>query len=374
MQFSSYKTEILSEIHRLLTSQNLGNASHAWAKLYATHGLEYTSRGRMLRGSLLIQAWMAITGMESPVQNDRGYISAVSLAAMIEFLESGFLLHDDIFDRDDVRRGELSGHRLFEQISIDLRANQSSALNADDASLAGTSFATLLGDVLFFFLFRCLSSSQLTPSLTTSQRVASIEEFSHFALITALGESADISAGLNLEVLEIDQIFQMYRDKTSSYSFCLPLGAAARLANADEQLYQLLQKVGLELGVVYQLLDDWKGVFASSEETGKMSGGDVREGKRTPLLCWTLEQATDDARNTVQLQYGNPQVDEAGLSAIRAIMKQTGAVEKLASTAEAHLTSVQTMLDREAVAPPALSALLKSLMSKFSSHLAEVRN
>jgi geranylgeranyl pyrophosphate synthase len=179
-------------------------------------------------------------------------------------VHTGLLIHDDIIDRDEVRRGE-------EALHISYRSEEFSDRQARNLALCS-------GDVAYFLAFRAISESEVQSSKALSV-------FSSTFSRVGLGEMSDIE--LSGQASETDQVIQMYRDKTASYTFALPLRLAAVLATGEDRTD--LKDLGLELGVLYQIKDDHLDLFSGTEDTGKPEVSDLVEGKTT-LHTELLEQ------------------------------------------------------------------------------------
>ena len=225
-----------------------------WSEEVIEKLVEMASRGKMVRGSLLIDAYQVMGG-EKDIKN---------YAAAIELVHTGLLIHDDIIDRDEVRRG-------INALHVSYRSEKFSDREARNLALCS-------GDVAYFLAFQLISESEVRSSKALSV-------FSSTFSRVGLGEMSDIE--LSGRESELDQVVQMYRDKTASYTFALPLRLAAVLAEEEDR--DDLKDLGLELGVLYQIKDDHLDLFSGAGDTGKPKLSDLIEGKTT-LHTELLEQ------------------------------------------------------------------------------------
>lgn len=248
----SNREKIIARFERL--EQEIDFEATDWSEEVVEKLVEMASRGKMVRGSLLIDAYWALGGEED----------IVDYAAAIELVHTGLLIHDDIIDRDEVRRGE-------EALHISYRSEKFSDREARNLALCS-------GDVAYFLAFQLISESEIQSS-------EALSVFSSTFSRVGLGEMSDIE--LSGRESELDQVVQMYRDKTASYTFALPLRLAAVLAEGEDRTD--LKNLGLELGVLYQIKDDHLDLFSGSEDTGKPEVSDLVEGKTT-LHTELLEQ------------------------------------------------------------------------------------
>jgi geranylgeranyl diphosphate synthase type I len=128
-------------------------------------------------------------------------------------------------------------------------------------------------------------------------------------------------------------ILAMYRLKTARYSFALPLAVGA-LAAGSERSAELLSEYGESVGIVFQLRDDELGLFGEAGATGKGSGGDVREGKKTLLRSRLMEAAPPDDRKALEAIFGDAEASEEDLGRVRGLAAALGVREGLARMAE----------------------------------------
>jgi geranylgeranyl diphosphate synthase type I len=349
--FLSYKPEISQELD-LLFSQALTAFPHPWAERFFNDSLEYAKRGRMIRGSVVIHTWLACTD-ESTEQIPPAVLRT---AACIEIFESALLMHDDIIDRDLLRRGKPSMHAALTTASKQLAASNTPHATLTDPEHLGESLAVLLGDILFFIIYQELSSLPVSDS----QRLQLIQIFSRLAITTGLGQTMDVAAGFQLSSLSQSEILRMYQDKTGSYSFCLPLQFGAVLSNQPATVAEQLQAIGVVLGQLYQLADDHKGIFAESEETGKPAGGDIREGKQTLHRLFALKTLTGRAAERFAKLYGNPNLTADELTEVRALFAQQQVLSSI-TVAQHSLEEELSQLLNASTASKKLRAMLEKI-------------
>ncbi|MBT3249757.1 MAG: polyprenyl synthetase family protein [Candidatus Pacebacteria bacterium] len=260
--FISYKKEISDFLISFLTHQKLELKDSHFSEDVFERLIPLATSGKMLRGSLLMNAYEKLTGKKYSQE-------ALQAATALELAQTGFLIHDDIIDQDELRRGQPTLHHQYTQRSEQKKYQQ--------PAHTGASLATCAGDLVFFLAYELLSGGL-------------IKLFSqHFGLV-ALGEMHDVELALmNGEVITKESIFQMYLDKTASYTISLPLMAGAVLAEQGEEFVIQLNELGKTLGLIFQIKDDELGLFGDKQKTGKPVGADIREGKKT-LYYYYLEK------------------------------------------------------------------------------------
>ncbi len=203
----------------------------------------------------------------------------VRACAALELLHASALVHDDLMDASDTRRGRPATHRALEQEHR--RAGWSG-----DPEQYGAAAAILLGDLLLSWadelLRRCgLPIVQVAPALEVFDRCRSE---------VIAGQFLDVSVQARGRA-DVDAAMTVLRYKSAKYSIERPLHIGAALAGAGEATLAALSDFGLPLGEAFQLRDDLLGVFGDPAATGKPAGDDLVEGKRTVLVALALDAA-----------------------------------------------------------------------------------
>lgn len=284
--------------------------------------------GKRLRPAFCVAGWQAAGG--SP-DDDR----ALRAAAALELLQAGALVHDDLMDGSDTRRGRPSVHRVFERRHRD-------AGWYGEAERFGAGAALLLGDLLLTWAHEMMRGCGLDPA--TVDRGA--PWFDACTTEVAAGQYLDLVAQATATTHE-DVALRVIRYKSASYTVVRPLHLGAALGGGDDTLLTGLTAYGSPVGVAFQLRDDVLGVFGDPDQTGKPAGEDLREGKRTVLLARTFARAAPDERELLDRLVGDPGLDAAGLRRLRELIVGCGA---LASTE-------QNIAELEAAARSVLGSL-----------------
>lgn len=242
------------------------------------------SSGKRLRGLLAI-AGHACVGGDLPETNDA---EVVRLAAGLELFQAAALVHDDIMDASPTRRGQPAAHRAFAS------AYEASDL-VGDADVYGTNSGICLGDFLLAAASKEIVS--LPPSVQARfHTMATQVAYGQFLDIRA--ESVDLlpiaqmegDAGFAAASNAIDQALHVLHHKSASYSVVEPLLLGAELGGAYPILLEQMEALASPLGEAFQLRDDSLGVTGDPQATGKPTGGDLKEGKRTVLILTALRR------------------------------------------------------------------------------------
>lgn len=235
----------------------------------------HVGAGKLIRPRLVELGWRLATADPVPPS---GRAAVDRLGAAFELLHTALLVHDDVIDRDVLRRGQPAVHASARH-RLEARG-----VPAADAAHAGVAVALIAGDVLLTQAFRLAA----TCAADTARAAEAAAVVFDAAAVTAAGELEDVLLGLSRhtgEEPDPDRILAMQRLKTAHYTVGAPLRAGALLAGADPDLARAMGEAGADLGAAYQVIDDVLGVFGDPGETGKSADGDLREGKATVLTA-----------------------------------------------------------------------------------------
>ena len=293
--------------------------------------------GKRLRPAFAWWGWRGAGGADIE--------QALNAVASLEFLQACALIHDDVMDGSDTRRGLPSAHRRFASVH-----RQSSWLGSPESF--GVGAAILLGDLCLSWADEMLMSSGLDAD--SLRRAKSIYDEMR----------TELMAGQYLDLLEqargggdAQRAMLVVRYKSAKYTIERPLHLGAALAGADPQVMAACTGYGLPLGEAFQLRDDVLGVFGDPGETGKPAGDDLREGKQTVLVATAMDRATPAQAAQIRRHLGDPGLDAEGVEQLRTIITETGALAEVESFIEALTDQAVASLDSVSLAPPATEVL-----------------
>lgn len=299
-------------------AEKLGSISPMGTELAAR--LEtYARAGKMIRG-ILVRLGYELCASEAPDAAMDGVLDRAGAA--MEFLQAGLLIHDDIMDRDTMRRGNATVHAQYER--------DAEAANAADPAHHGVSLGVCAGDVAFFLGFHALASLPVLPA--HRERARQVAAYSARELCwVGVAQMQDVRNGGGGIGSDPDpaQILRVYRYKTGRYTFSLPLTVGAMLAEAGPAHLEALDQAGENLGVVFQLKDDELGIFGDSALSGKRADSDVREDKKTLLRHFLFAAADPALRAKLERVFGCREPGADGLRLVREAMESTGARAKV---------------------------------------------
>jgi len=315
----------------------------------------FLSGGKRFRAQFCHWGWRAVAGVREAPVTQRELDAVIGAASALELFHAAALVHDDVIDSSDTRRGESSAHRRFAQRHADRRW-------AGDSSAFGTSAAILLGDLLLGWSDELLDDALYALGDPGRARAAR-------RLFNTM--RTDVTAGQYLDVLE--ESAWVERDeqellaaaervvvyKSAKYSIEAPLQIGAALAGANDTQLETLSAFGLPLGIAFQLRDDLLGVFGDAAVTGKPSGDDLREGKRTMLVALTRSRVSASVRRVFDELLGDPQLSTEQVLMLQGAMRDSGAVEEVEAVIDREVRRANAALDEASLAPEAIAALRK---------------
>ena len=270
-----------------------------WAELEAN-----TVGGKRFRPRMVFATYQALGGTDTE--------AAACIGAAFELLHTALIVHDDVIDRDFVRRGAPNLAGTYRDRAL------AAGSSAAESEHRGISAAVIAGDLALFNAYRLIDRSGVGD--VVRGRLVEVMDDALFA--SAAGELIDVDFSFAPDVPLVDDILTMERLKTAVYSFECPLQAGAILAGASEETVATVGDFGREMGIAYQIVDDLLGVFGTEAETGKTTIGDLREGKRTVLIAYaTSAPGWDDIAGS----FGDADLTEEGAALLREHLIRCGA-------------------------------------------------
>ncbi len=296
-------------------------AAHArlWSALSTA-----TEGGKRFRPALVVAAHDALRGRDPE--------AAAVVGAAVELLHTAFVIHDDVIDGDDVRRGRLNVNGTFAARAAD------AGVGPAEARHFGATAGILAGDLALTAAVRAVATC-VTDVDIVDRLLDLFDEALH---VTAAGELADVHLSLRLQDATLAEVLLMEQRKTSAYSFQLPLQAGAILAGASQRTVDELGEAGRLLGIAFQLHDDVQGVFGDPEVTGKSSLSDLREGKHTVLMAHARLTA---AWPRVATLTGRQELTESEAAEVRTLLVDSGSRHFVEELADDHLRQAVALLD-----------------------------
>lgn len=282
--------------------------------------------GKRLRPAFCYWGWRAAGGEDCP--------QIYAAAAALELLHASALVHDDLIDGSDTRRGRPSVHRAF-------AARHAERGWRGQAAWFGTGAAILIGDILLGWTDELLAGAGLEAQAL--QRGQPVLDAMRTELIG--GQYLDL-VGQVAGDGSVDEALRVITYKTASYTVARPLQLGAALAGpADARTTTACRSYGIPLGIAFQLRDDVLGAFGDPAQTGKPSGDDLRDGKRTVLVAIARERATPAQRRVLDARLGDPGLNESGVTEVRAVITGTGALAECELMIESNVAAALRALE-----------------------------
>lgn len=262
---------------------------------FAADLADFMKGGKKLRAFLVYLGYLCAGGKKI------GEVLPVCLA--FEVVHSFFLIHDDVMDRADLRRGKRTIHKKYGKTD----------------SYFGESIAILWGDIAAFEAVSLIVNS----SIETSKKQKVLQIFTDTVLSTGWGQVLDVIGSVeSLSKADINNVNDL---KTAKYSVISPFLVGATLALAGKTQLGAIEKFGLYTGRAFQLQDDYLGVFGDEKILGKSVLSDMREGKNTLLVYKARELASEDDCKVINRLWGKTDATVADLVKIKKIILKTGA-------------------------------------------------
>ncbi|MEM4475089.1 MAG: polyprenyl synthetase family protein [Fervidicoccaceae archaeon] len=274
--------------------------------------------GKRLRPVLLVASGLA---------SGADYEVLLPFAAAVELVHTFTLVHDDVMDNDDLRRGVPTVHRLW-----------------------GVPMAITAGDALFAKAFEVASSSALmSASVDPRRTLSALFELARAARVVAEGQALDMYFESSPSVSE-HEYFEMVRKKTGAL-----IEASARmgalLAGAPDEHVEALGRYALNVGVAFQVKDDLLGMYGTEEEIGKPVFSDLREGKKTLLVIRALARGSNELRDKLLGVLGKRDAPRSAYEEVAELLRAEGIAEEVEEEARRRALEALEHLERLRDAP-----------------------
>jgi geranylgeranyl diphosphate synthase, type I len=289
--------------------------------------------GKRLRPLFTYWGWRAVRNEVPP--------ALIDAAASLELLHSCALVHDDLMDRSDTRRGYAATHTAFAALHRD-RGWRGASSDFGDAA------AIVLGDLLLSWADALYTRAALGD--------AARHVFDEMRQLVMAGQYLDMQVQARGD-FSVSDALRVIRFKTSKYTVEGPLHLGAAAAGASEDTLHALSAYALPIGEAFQLRDDILGVFGDPVMTGKPAGDDLREGKRTLLVAVAMERATPDQAVLLRKYLGVRSLDSHQVHELRAVLVESGALDEVEQRIATCTAEARSGLRDAAISPAARDAL-----------------
>src|SRR5579859_7100813 len=300
--------------------------------------------GKRLRAALCYWGWRACGGADCP--------EIVAAAASLELLHASALVHDDVIDASDTRRGGPAAHRRF-------AARHAAAGWHGSADAFGAGAAILIGDLLLAWTDEMLRASGLGPVAVWR----GLRELDAMRTEVFAGQFLDLVAQAS-GTSSVDSALRVVTYKSAKYTVERPLHLGAALATAtatgeaaENGARLALTGYGIPVGIAFQVRDDVLGVYGDPRRTGKPVNDDLREGKRTVMLAIARERADRQQAAVLDRAVGDRELTDADAERVRAIITRTGALAECETMIDANVKRALAALEAAPITPASRAAL-----------------
>ena len=290
------------------------------------------------KGGKFLRACLIALGYQSFGNDDDSYLP---LGIALELFQTSILIHDDIIDKADKRRGMDTIPVRYQKLYSDQIKGDGSFI--DKRHDIGTSMALCLGDMGFYLALQVIAQNYKDNE--NLGRV--LEYYNSVAIKTCEGEMVDVILPFYEEFYGSEgdlenHVMEIYKLKTAWYSVVGPYCLGAILGGLDDDKVHKLEDALINLGIAFQIKDDLLGIYGDEKHIGKSVTSDVSEFKQTILYAYAINSEYKDEL----LRYYGKEIEEADMTKVRDIFSKSGAYDYAEKTMERLFKeSFQAILD-----------------------------
>lgn len=263
-------------------------------------------KGKRLRPIIFVIGYLSFAKKTAPGL----YRSALSIELLHDFL----LVHDDIIDKSDLRRGKPSLHIM---LSNYLKGAKFIKFNGQD-------LAIIAGDVLYAMAIEAF----LSIKEDLARKEQALKKLIEATVYTEGGEFIELLSGIkDIAKIKKEDIYKIYDYKTAYYTFASPLVIGAILAGAKKDELQKLLQYGIYLGRAFQIKDDILGMFGEEKKIGKSVLADLQEAKKTILIWYAYHHSNKENKLAIRRILSKEHADKEDLLKMRKVIVACGGLE-----------------------------------------------
>jgi len=278
-------------------------------------------------------------------------------ACSVEILHNASLLHDDLIDHDETRRGGPTFHARYREWY-----KSSISQDVEKAIHFGMTAAILGGDTLMNLGAMAITESDLEPDVgmpCLGYYQKSFEELVEGVLLEmTMIDNPNTTSEMYLEMIRMKTAVLLEKS--------LLMGGA--IARASKSQMNALSEYGVKVGQAFQIQDDILGSFGDESKTGKAADGDIREGKKTFLLLEALRLCDAEQKKTLEKFLGDDKITDSEVEQVRGVFRESGALESAGKMMNMLLSEGQNALDS---AEPSFKETYKQFMLYLSNFLVK---
>lgn len=259
------------------------------------------------------------------------------------------LIHDDIIDGGDSRRGVPTVHRTMIDHHYDGNVH------------IGQSQAMLMGDLVFSWCHELFDESEYLPDV----RAEAKQLFAKMSEAVMIGQMIDVDLTMQ-DGATMERIIEKMRLKTASYTFVYPMQIGIALGGGDPRLMQFCESFGTALGLAFQIQDDLLDLLGEEADTGKTPLRDITEGQHSLITQYVCEQGSPDDIDLLET-YFRKEVPAEAVFPLREMFARSGAITFASAEANRYFDTAETLLDATelpATTKDALGSLIHYIRSR----------
>ncbi len=312
-----------------------------------------------LRGGKRLRAALALIGYWSRAWKSGSEQEIAKVMAAIELLQSYLLTHDDIMDKDELRRGGPTVHVWFRNKCVER--------SWSDCEHYGISQAITAGDYLEALAISLLASVNISRENLSEL----IKTYSRGLRKVAYGQFLDVLfSKAPLRSVKEKDVLVVYNLKTASYTVELPLLMGAITSEAyTKEMLDTFSKYAANAGIAFQIRDDIIGLYGDPQVTGKPAGSDVKGKKKTLLVVKAYELAAEKDRRFLELVYDKLREDEITMEhveEVRRLVRETGSLDYSLEVIKRHVENALAILESTSSICDEAREVLKELTLKLA--------
>ncbi len=254
------------------------NSNNQFGQKLIDSAMDLSVAGKMMRGNIVCASYAALTGKKV---NQK----VIQVAAGLELIGSGILVLDDVIDQDIRRRGLSTLHYFWQEYAQTKKYFQPEHI--------GRSYGLCLSDILVFLGQKLISQSQIETKKILDILNISLEQMLFLEVIEA--EEMEVAAEQKMPSRQ--KIESIYVGKTANYSLVWPFQLGSILAGTSPSIQAKIVAVARDIGLLFQIKDDWLGIYGDPQITGKSNTSDVANRKKT----WILHQLGSFGKSNVEI-------------------------------------------------------------------------
>lgn len=332
MNILEYIRQVKDKVDKYLAGKIAGSLEVK--KLYDASYHLIGAGGKRLRPTLVVLGARIVGESEDKV---------IPAAASVELLHTFSLIHDDIMDRDEFRRGVPTVHKLW-----------------------GEPIAILAGDLLFAKAYEAMLDEE-KYGIPLEKVLAAVKVLTWIATTIAEGQTLDIEFVKRTNIGEEEYITMVEKKTAAMFKGSLAIGAI--LGGGENSIVERLSEFGRLVGIAFQIQDDILGITGDEKTLGKPVYSDLREGKKTIIIVHALNNASEKQRKTILTVLGNKNATVEELRKVVEIIKSIGSIEYATKKAKYYTLKALDILNTI----PARDNKAKSLLKELATFIIERR-